>query len=147
MHHEKFEKARGEFQRLIAEYPQETELIDRANVLIQACDNRLEDQTVALGLKTANDYYEVAVAEMNSGSLDDALEHLEHALRLLPKADHVLYALAALSALRGEREKTLDYLTRSIDLRVENRYLAANDSDFDSIAEDPDFVRLLSSDD
>ena len=145
MHVEKFGKARDEFDRLIAAYPNETELLDRANVLIQACDNRLKEARSEPRLRGANDYYEVGVAEMNSGALDDALDHLEHALKLLPKADHVLYALAALAALRGEREKALDYLSRSIERREENRYLAVNDVDFGSLSADPDFIRLVSS--
>jgi tetratricopeptide (TPR) repeat protein len=144
MHAEKFARARSEFERLADAYPNETELVDRANVLIQACENRLRETDAGPRLKTANDYYEVGVAELNSGALDDAREHLEHALKLLPRADHVLYALAALSALRGERERALDYLARSIERREENRFLAQNDDDFESLAEDPDFTRLVS---
>jgi len=145
MHEESFEKARRKFDELITRYPSETELLDRANVLLQACDNRIREARAGPKLRGANDYYEVGVAEMNSGALDEALEHLQHALKLLPKADHVLYALAALSALRGEREKALEYLAKSIAYRGENRFLAVNDSDFASVSSDPDFIRLVSS--
>lgn len=145
MHAEKFEEARSEFDRLIVAYPAETELADRANVLIQACENRLQEAQAGPRLKGANDYYEVAVAEMNNGALDEAKEHLEHALKLLPTADHVLYALGALAALRGERETALDYLSRSIERREENRFLAVNDVDFESLAEDPAFLELVSA--
>jgi tetratricopeptide (TPR) repeat protein len=145
MHAEKFEEARSEFDRLIVAYPAETELVDRANVLIQACENRLQEAQAGPRLKGANDYYEVGVAEMNNGALDEAKEHLEHALQLLPTADHVLYALGALAALRGEREVALDYLSRSIERREENRFLAVNDVDFESLAEDPAFLDLVSA--
>lgn len=146
MHAEKFERARAEFDRLISEYPNETELVDRANVLIQACDKRIQEARTTPKLRSANDYYEVGVAEMNSGALEDARAHLEHALGLLPRADHVLYALAAVSALSGDREKALGYLSRSIEGRGENRFLAANDVDFESLAGDAGFLSLVSSD-
>jgi tetratricopeptide (TPR) repeat protein len=145
MHGEKFERARTEFDRLISEYPNETELVDRASVLIQACDKRIQEAGVGPKLKGANDYYDVAVAEMNSGALEEARQHLEHALELLPRADHVLYALAALSALSGERAKALDYLSRAIERREENRFLAVNDADFESLSQDPEFRSLVSS--
>lgn len=146
MHAEKFERARAEFDRLVSTYPAETELVDRSSVLIQACDNRLSEAGPGPRLKGANDYYEVGVAEMNSGALAEAQEHLEHALKLLPKADHILYALAAVAALRGERGQALDYLSRSIVHRDENRFLAVNDVDFESLSEDPDFLSLVESD-
>ena len=145
MHKEKYDEAKSEFRRMVAEYPNETELFDRANVLIQVCDKRLKAQAAKPRLKGGNDYYNVGVAQLNGGALDDALEHLEQALKLLPKAEHVLYALGALSALRGESKNALDYLSKSIDERNENRFLAANDDDFASIAEDPEFIRLVSS--
>jgi len=145
MHREDYGKARAEFDRLIAEYPNETELLDRANVLIQACDNRIEEQK-APGPKSVSEFYLLGVAEMNSGAFDEARGHLEQALKLLPEADHVLYALATLHAQCRERDKALDYLSRSIDRRMENRFLAGNDSDFDSLSDDPEFLKLLSTD-
>jgi tetratricopeptide (TPR) repeat protein len=146
VHQEQYAEARGEFDRLVGEYPNETELLDRANVLIQVCDKRIQEKAAGSGLKSGNDYYNLGVAEMNGGALDDALEHLEQALKLLPTADHVLYALAAVSSLRSQREQALEYLAQSIEQRTENRFLAANDGDFAFLSEDPDFIQLVSSD-
>ena len=50
---------------------------------------------------------------------------------------------SAVSALRGERENALDYLERAVHERDENRFLAINDADFESLAEDADFIRVI----
>ena len=143
MEKEKFDKAKETFKSLISQYPTESELLDRAHVLIQACDKRIGKPKRAPKLQGPDDYYDVGVAEMNRHDFDPALEHLEHALKLLPKADHILYALAAVSALRGERENALDYLERAIHQRDQNRFLAVYDVDFESLAEDADFIRVI----
>jgi len=146
MHAEKFEKARDTFASLVDEYPEETELLDRAHVLIHVCQKRLRETKKSPKLKSADDFYEFAIAEMNRRELDDALEHLQQALRMSPRADHVLYALAAVSALRNERDQALEFLQQSIKYRDENRFLAINDVDFESLSDDPEFIQLITPD-
>ena len=94
-------------------------------------------------MKTVDDYYEVAIGEMNNRRLDIALDHLHNALKRSPKADHVLYALAAASALSDERDDALEYLRKSIQARDENRFLAVGDTDLESLFEDPEFIQLM----
>jgi tetratricopeptide (TPR) repeat protein len=146
MHAEKFEKARETFRALVEEFPEETELLDRAHVLIHVCQKRIREAKKSLKLKSADDYYEVGVAEMNRRELDDALEHLQQALKMSPRADHVFYALAAVSALRNERDQALEFLEKSIKYRDENRFLAINDVDFESLSDDPEFIQLITPD-
>jgi tetratricopeptide (TPR) repeat protein len=146
MHAEKYDKARDTFTTLVNEFPDETELLDRAHVLIHVCQKRLRESKNGPKLKSADDYYEIGVAEMNRRELDDALEHLQQALKMSPRADHVLYALAAVSALRDERDEALEFLQQSIKFREENRFLAINDVDFESLSDDPEFIQLISPD-
>ena len=147
MYSEKFDRAKAKLEELISQYPTETELLDRANVLVQACEQRIrEKQDKPPKLKTADDYYEVGVAELNRHAFDSAREHLERAMKLAPKADHVHYALAAASALEGERDAALESLRKAIQYRDENRFQAVNDSDFESLSEDAEFIQLVTSD-
>ena len=157
---ENFEKAGDAFAALIealdgdasaAKAPRESAserkaLLDRAHVMIHVCRKRIREAKKNLKLKSADDYYEVGVAEMNRRELDDALENLQHALKMSPRADHVLYALAAVSALRNERDEALEFLEKSIKYRDENRYLAINDPDFESLSDDPEFIQLITPD-
>jgi tetratricopeptide (TPR) repeat protein len=144
MHAEAYEKAKAKFGELTQRFTDEMELLDRANVLIQACDQRIRDKRSPVPkLKTADDYYEVAIGEMNNRRLDIARDHLNAALKRSPKADHVLYALAAVSALSEERDDALEYLKKSIQYRNQNRFLAVNDTDLESLFEDPEFSQLI----
>ncbi len=147
MYSEKFDRAKAKFEEIISQYPTETELLDRANLLSQACEKRIrEKRDKAWNLRTADDYYEVGVTELNRHKFDSAREHLEHAMKLAPTADHVHYALAAASALEGERDAALESLRKAIQYRDENRFQAANDSDFESLSEDSEFIQLVTSD-
>ena len=147
MHSNKFDRAKAKLEELISQYPTETELLDRATLLIQVCEKRIRDnRDKAPKLKTADDYYEVGVAELNRHEFDSAREHLEHAMKLAPKADHVHYALAAASALEGERDAALESLRKAIQCRDQNRFQAANDPDFESLSADSEFIQLVTSD-
>jgi tetratricopeptide (TPR) repeat protein len=142
MHAEEFEKARRCFQNLIADYPEEPEIQERAKVLLLACEKKIQEKGRTV-LRSADDYYNVGIADINRREIGSAIEHLENALKLMPKGDHILYALATASALEGNRDQALGYLKQSIDYRSENRFLAARDSDFESLQEDPEFKQLV----
>jgi len=142
MHAEHFEKAIKCFGTLIADHPDEPEIQERAKVLIHACEKKVHDKARTV-LRSADDHYNVGIADLNRRELDSAIQHLQHALKLAPKADHVLYALAAASALQGDRDHALGYLKQSIHHRPENRFMAVRDTDFETLQEDADFKQLV----
>ncbi len=142
MHAETFDKAIKCFETLIAEHPEEPEIQERAKVLIHACEKKLNDRGKAV-LRSAEDHYNVGIADLNNRQISSAIEHLQHALKLTPRADHVLYALAAANALQGDRQQALDYLKQSIQYRPENRFMASRDTDFEILLEDADFKQLV----
>ena len=144
MHAETFDKAIKCFETLIAEHPEEPEIQERAKVLIHACEKKIHDKGKAV-LRSAEDHYNVGIADLNNRQIGSAIEHLQHALKLGPKADHVLYALAAASALQGNRDQALDYLRQSIQFRPENRFMASRDTDFENLSDDADFKQLVTS--
>ena len=94
-------------------------------------------------LKSAEDHYTQGVALMNLGRWDEAREHLDRARKAAPKADHIVYAMAALDCLTGEADSAMQNLKIAIQLRPENRYHARNDEDFAFLQEDPRFTELL----
>lgn len=53
------------------------------------------------------------------------------------------YNLACAEALAGRHQEALEHLARSIELREEFRPMAAEDSDFDPIKQDPQFQTLV----
>jgi tetratricopeptide (TPR) repeat protein len=142
MHAEQFDKAIRHFVDLIAEHSDEPEIQERAKVLLHACEKKIHDKGRTV-LRSADDYYNVGIADLNRRELSSAIEHLQHALKMMPKADHVLYALASANALQGNRDQALQYLKQSIHHRPENRFLAIRDADFESLQEDADFKQLI----
>jgi len=142
MHAEEYARALKAFRELIAEHSDEPEILERARVLMQASEKKLHEKEKTI-LRSAEDHYNMGIAELNSRELDAAAQHLQQALKLAPKGDHILYALAVVNALKGNRDDALSFLKQSIEHRQENRFLAARDSDFESLVEDPDFKRLL----
>ena len=118
------------------------ELGDRARTHLRVCEQRISRPPVPI-LKSAEDHYTQGIALMNLGRWDEAREHLDRALKAAPKADHIVYAMAALDCLTGEADSAMENLKTAIQLRPENRYHARNDEDFSFLQEDPRFTELL----
>jgi tetratricopeptide (TPR) repeat protein len=137
---QKFHKAKESLERVL-EGPTK-ELGDRAQMHLRICEQRISKMPAA-SPKSAEDHYTQGVALMNLGRWDEAREHLDRAHKAAPKADHIIYAMAALDCLTGEADSAMENLKIAIQLRPENRYHARNDEDFSFLQEDPRFTELL----
>jgi tetratricopeptide (TPR) repeat protein len=118
------------------------ELADRAKVHLRICEQRISRAPAAVP-KSAEEHYTQGVALMNLGRWDEARDHLDRARKAAPKADHIVYAMAALDCLTGEADSAMENLKIAIQLRPENRYHARNDEDFAFLQEDPRFTEML----
>jgi tetratricopeptide (TPR) repeat protein len=137
---QKFNRAKEALER-VTQGPNK-ELADRARIHLRICSQRLS-RPPQPSLKSAEDHYNQGIAMMNLGRWDDAREHLDRARKAAPKADHIVYAMAALDCLTGEAESSMENLKIAIQLRADNRYRARNDEDFAFLQEDPRFTELL----
>ncbi len=135
----KFEKAKGHLQKVL-NGPNKS-LVDRAQVHILTCDKHLD--TPALQFKTTEEHYDYAVSLINSGDYVTAREQLDKLLKQNPKAEYVLYGLAALHCLTGHLEESLKVLDEAVRVKPALRFQARNDTDFQNLAEDPRFTELL----
>jgi tetratricopeptide (TPR) repeat protein len=140
MQEHKFEKAKPQFQKVLT--GPSKELIDRATVHINICNQHLE-RAPASQFKTPEEHFDYAVSLMNVGDYVGAREHLDKLLKQNPKADYVIYGLAALECLTGHVEDSLRHLDEALHLNAQLRFQARNDSDFQNLAEDPRFTELL----
>jgi tetratricopeptide (TPR) repeat protein len=137
---QKYAKAKVVFEKVLT--GPNREFADRARVHLRIVEQRLKP-TEAPSPKTPEEHYQHGVAMMNMGRWDDARTHLLKARKLAPKADYVIYAMAALDCLTGEADSAMENLKLAIQLRPENRYHARNDEDFAFLQEDPRFTELL----
>ncbi|HTT24258.1 MAG TPA: tetratricopeptide repeat protein [Candidatus Sulfotelmatobacter sp.] len=140
MQEHKFDKAKPHFQKVLT--GPSKELIDRATVHLNICSQHL-DRPSASQFKTAEEHFDFAVSLMNLGDYVGAREHLDKLLKQNPKADFVVYGLAALECLTGHVEESLRHLDEALRLNPQLRFQARNDSDFQNLAEDPRFTELL----
>ena len=140
MQEHKFDKAKPLFQKVLT--GPSKELIDRATVHLNICNQHL-DRPASSQFKTPEEHFDYAVSLMNAGDYVTAREHLDKLLKQSPKADYVIYGLAALECLTGHVEDSLRHLDEALRLNPQLRFQARNDSDFQNLAEDPRFTELL----
>ncbi len=127
-----FEKARSGPSRPIGA---------NAELHVRMCDRRLE--SAPPGPKSAEEHYTYAIALMNTRSFQEAVGHLEIAVKIEPEADHIYYALAVCQGLSGNAEDAYDSLKRAIELQPRNRLAARQDSDLEELSRHPSIRRLL----
>jgi tetratricopeptide (TPR) repeat protein len=140
MQEHKYEKAKPHFQKVVAGPIKE--LIDRANVHLSICNQHL-DRSTATQFGSSEEHFDYAVSLMNVGDYVTAREHLDKLQKQAPKADYVIYGLAALDCLTGHVEDSLRRLDEALRMNPQLRFQARNDSDFQNLVEDPRFTELL----
>jgi len=76
--------------------------------------------------------------------VDLAIQALEQALEVDPSEAIIPYNLACYYCLSGNKRRTLKYLRRAFLLDEQYKLLVHEESDFDSLRSDPDFIELTS---
>ena len=79
-----------------------------------------------------------------TGRLDLAIESLESALESEPCEAIIYYNLACYWSLAQHKKHALSYLSRALEIDDNFRDLVHDESDFDTIRDDPDFRDLTS---
>jgi tetratricopeptide (TPR) repeat protein len=136
-----YEKAQELFEKVVGSPARE--LAERARVHLALCERKLGTHGPAP--KTAGDFYDLGVAKLNARAMEQAIEYLSKADKSAPNHEHIKYALAAAHSIQGNTDVALEHLRIAISLRASNRYQARYDDDFQALASDPRFKRLLHS--
>jgi tetratricopeptide (TPR) repeat protein len=134
-----FARAREIFLKLAEGRADEVTM--RARTYLRLCEAKLAPATAAP--KSAQDFYDLGIAQLNARDLDAAVENLRQSDRLQPRRGDVRYALAVAYALRGNPDAALEHLKASIELDAKNALLARRDEDLQALATDVRFQRLL----
>ena len=116
------------------------EFADRARVHLRFCESRQQHESRP---KTAEVCYARGVAALNSGDYEHAVQYLSKSDKMTPNQEYVHYALAAAYGRQGDQDHALSHLETAIRLRPQNRIQALHDEDFQNLAGDPRFARLL----
>src|SRR5215813_14027677 len=138
-----FEDAKAMFETVQLKYPGDLEIVARAQMYIQVCKQKLEQETKSSAPRNADELYDHGVFALNIGDFTQARSFFEKALRLHPDAPHLLYSLAATHAQTGAHEEALNYLKRSIQIQPRFRAQAYNDADFSGLRDNRRFLELV----
>lgn len=138
-----FEDAKAMFETVQLKYPGDLEIVARAQMYIQVCKQKLEQETKSAAPRNADELYDHGVFALNIGDFTQARVFFEKALRLHPDAPHLLYSLAATHAQTGSHEEALNYLKRSIQIQPRFRAQAYNDADFSGLRDNRQFLELV----
>jgi tetratricopeptide (TPR) repeat protein len=125
-----YQTAADAFRDLMARFPEERELQERAQVYLRVCEREL---AAAAAPKTTEERLVAATVALNAGQHDRTLTLLDEVLRDDPKSDLAEYMAAVVHCAKGEPEAAIARLQRAIELNPDNRNLARQDSDLDSL--------------
>lgn len=137
-----FDKAKDHFEGVVAQFPDERDVVERARAYLVLCARAL-DKKPAFKPKTFDEVLHQGVYLHNRGEYDEALKLLRQAAEMQPRSDHAQYCLAAASARAGDTASALRALKQAVELGAQNRTQARGDSDFDALREDEEFAALV----
>jgi tetratricopeptide (TPR) repeat protein len=137
-----FAGAAGFFRTVLERYPDERELLERARLYLRVCERETSRQP-APGPKTPAERVYAATVALNSGDHNGALDHLQRALGEDPESDHAHYIMAVALGMRNRGDEAIGHLQQAIALNPENRGLAKQDPDLDSLRDHERFRDAL----
>jgi outer membrane protein assembly factor BamD (BamD/ComL family) len=126
-----FGLAIGQFEAVLAQYPEEKELHERVRLYLNVC--RRQAAPPGADPQTLEERLYAATLAINGGRYDRAIANLRLVRDEDPDNDHALYMLAVAHAQRGEPAEALAHLERAIALNAENRAIAKADPDLDPL--------------
>jgi tetratricopeptide (TPR) repeat protein len=138
-----FSRASALLDQLIATYPEERDVVERARAYRAVCERSTERRPARP--KTFDDLLHYGIFHHNRGEYQEALKYLNQAAEIHPRNEHVLYCVAAAAARAGDAATALKALRSAITASSANRAQARRDPDFDGLRDQPEFVALLSA--
>ncbi|HYP26215.1 MAG TPA: tetratricopeptide repeat protein [Blastocatellia bacterium] len=135
-----FSNAKAGFESILEKFGDQADIVARARTYLRICEQRLA-RTPSIP-RNPDALYDQGVFELNKNNFRAAIEMFEKALRSQPRADHVIYSLAAAHARMNDTPRALDALRRAIALRPVHRSHARRDLDFASLRSNHDFQQL-----
>jgi tetratricopeptide (TPR) repeat protein len=139
VHANKFDKAHEAFSKLIGDAP--ADIAPSIRMYINTCEAEIAKG--AAKFSNTEERYDYAISLLNHGHYEDAREHFEDILKQNRNADYAFYGMALLAAMTCDSPRCIEHLSEAIRLNAQNRLQARNDSDFESVADDPSFTELL----
>ena len=136
-----FDRAASALKAVIAGFPDEKEMQERARVYLSICDRQLGGAGVRP--RSFEERVNAATVLINRGAFDDGLRLLRDLASEKPQSDHVQYLLTVAFTSMGDVDKALSHLRRAIELNPENKFLSTADADLEPLRQHSGFLATL----
>ena len=127
---------------VLSRYPEEKELHERVRLYLNVCEREIAPRPASLPSSTEERLYAATLA-LNAGEYHQALSHIHVVIADQPDNDHAHYVRAVAFTLLGNLADAIPSLVRAIELNPENRSLARQDPDLDTLRVDDGFRHAL----
>ncbi|MCX6545163.1 MAG: tetratricopeptide repeat protein [Acidobacteria bacterium] len=128
---------------VIVTYPEEKELLERAQLYLRVCQRHLAPPDATPSTPEERVY--AATLAINTGDIERAVTLLTSALTQDPANDRAEYMLGVALAIRGNAEAAIPHLERAVALNPETRNLIAKEADLEALRHTDAIVALLSA--
>ena len=139
----RYREASDTLKRVIAEFPEEIELHERAQLYIRVCERQLAPLDATP--KTPEEQVYAATLALNAGSVERAIGLANAALQQNAENDAAEYLLGVALASKGDRAGALQHLARALELNPDSRDAMFKEPELESIREAADFQALLAA--
>jgi hypothetical protein len=129
------------FTRVVSGYPDEKELHERARVYLAICER--QRSRPAATPRSLEERINAATVAINRGACGEGVALLRKLEPDHRDNDHLQYLLCVAHAVLGEAGQALQHLRLAIALNPENRFLASQDADLESLRGDHGFAAAL----
>jgi tetratricopeptide (TPR) repeat protein len=143
LQNKRYEEAADTLRRVIAEFPEEIELHERAQLYIRVCERQIKppDSTP----KTPEERVLAATLALNTGATDRAIALLNGALQQQADNDAAEYMLGVALASKGDHSGALQHLARALELNPESRDALRKEPELDALRETEAFQAMLAT--
>jgi len=135
-----FGAAKASFEQLIANHSDQTDIAAPVRTYLAICEQKVTRTSTKN--RNPDALYNQGVFEFNRGNVEAAIDIFEKALKSEPRADHLLYSLAAAYAREGEELKSVEALRKAIAVNPAHRSHARHDPDFTPLRNNQEFLRI-----
>ncbi len=119
------------FRRLLAEFPRERALADRARVYLELCDRELAARSLLP--QSTEERVTAATAALNNADEGQAERLARMVLAEDPEHDLALYLLATVEVRRGKTDAAMQYLSQAVAISPEAGTQARHDPEFETL--------------
>jgi tetratricopeptide (TPR) repeat protein len=139
----RYKDAADTLKRVIAEFPEEIELHERAQLYIRVCERQLTPPDATP--KTPEEQVYAATLALNAGNTDRAVALATAALQRDAENDAAEYLLGVALASRGDDKGALPHLARALELNPDIRDAVFKEPELQALRDTEELQALLAA--